>query len=830
MSFPLFFARTIRAFGFFALGACAFAVLSACGGGGGGGGVPAPAVIGLGVSVVADNTDCADGTECHASAAQERSKAEFVNIGDGHNPLESINAEFAYARGFTGKNVTIAIADHGIDMNHLEFAGRITLGYNAVNGAGLGDIPEDDTGHGTAVAGILAGGRDGKFMHGIAYDSAIIPIRVLVRNGGDYCKTSIPHDCDPNPKDWQFAAGIQHGIDNAFVVNNSWGYSALITFRVPGIGLVQAPRAESAASIENLKHKNTPFDFKLVRDALRDASKKDRMVIFASGNNGWNSENGIIQDSLLGPPTVIDPQPGSRYYVGQQITNLRSTIDVSGYLGLIPAEFPELQGHWLHVVALDTDNHIADFSNGCGAAQAWCIAAPGTKIRTPNTTLYGDSDHKIWEGGTSFAAPMVSGAAAVLKSAFPNLSAQQVVTLLLMSANKENHFSNSDVYGQGMLDLEEATRPQTHATCGEDGYDCPHRRALSSGLRLATAQSGGGDGLEIHDFAFADLADSRIHPSPVFGNAFSRSNAAAGFVDAFDRAYQTRISGLAGAPVALRGDPAQAMREDAGMRTRTLADGFFARETRNGLPAEFGWRARRGDFSAALTEARNWRAGNVAGAWNAAFALGADRWRGVEFAAGALRAGFRAAEFSATGALLRQWFLGRDFAGGGWSVSPEAGFFDEDGSILGAGFAGGFAAEGARTFYGKVDGTANLGFGLRGFAGALLARTSAENGSHSARFSDLHSGGWQAGLGGERWQFSFWRPAGVLSGEMRISGVAGYDQSGKYRAAESRVDLSAGHARRITFAASDAEGDVWWSAEKELGGAARFSVSGGRTF
>ena len=550
------------------------------------------------------------------------------------------------------------------------------------------------------------------------------------------------------------------------------------------------------------------------RNAFRSAADpdKDRVIVFAAGNEGWNTETGVVRDF---------------YDDSHKHSTLVVPENLPGEWGMTPARFPELQGHWLHVVALDRYGTIAAFSNGCGAAQAWCIAAPGTHIVAPNM---GDPNGKQVGSGTSFAAPMVSGAAAILKSAFPNLSARQVVTLLLMSANKEGHFSNSDVYGRGMLDLEAATRPQTHAACGESGYGCPHRRAVSSGLRLATAQSGAADGLEIHDFAFADLADSRIYPSPVFGDAFSRSNAAAGFVDAFDRAYQTRISGLSGAPVALRGDAAQAMREDAGMRTRTLADGFFARETRGGLPAEFGWRARRGDFSAALTEARNWRAGNAAGAWDAAFALGADRWRGVEFAAGAVRAGFRAAEFSGTDALLRQWFLGRDFAGGGWSVSPEAGFFDEDGSILGAGFAGGFAAAGAQTFYGKVDGAADLGFGLRGFAGALLARTSAENGRHAARFSDLRAGGWQAGLGGERWQFSFWRPAGVLSGEMRIAGVAGYDQSGKYRAAESRVDLSAGHSRRLTFAASDAEGDVWWSAEKELGGAARFSVSGGRFF
>ena len=805
MPFPLIFARTLRALGFCALSACALGFLSACGGGGSGGGsdsIPAPDVAEFSVSVVARNIDCAS-NGCATKAAMHRADGEFKNIGDNHNPLDRINADFAYARGFTGKGVTVAVADHGINMDHPEFAGRITLAYNSADPS---KAPEDDSGHGTAVAGIIAAAKNnssavGAGMHGVAYDATIIPIRILDINPGPktYCDPSAknPHSCDWIPPQKR-AAGIQHGIDNAFIINNSWGGRAFTV-------------------IQGVRVRRPEYQIEKEKDALKAFLSaadpdKDRVVVFATGNDGWNTETGVVQ-SADGSPLAFSV-----------------SANIPGEWGMIPARFPQMQGHWLHVVALDHNDNIADFSNGCGAAQAWCLAAPGTNILAPDTMFFGDSNGRRINEGTSYAAPMVSGAAAILKSAFPNLSARQVVTLLLMTANKEGRFSNSDVYGQGMLDLEKATRPQTHATCGEDGYDCPHRRPASSGLRLATARSGGGDGLEIHDFAFADLADSRIHPSPVFGDAFSRSNAAAGFVDDFDRAYQTRISGLSDAPAALRGDPAQVMRENAGMRTRTLADGFFTRKTRGGLPAEFGWRARRGNFSAALTEARNWRAGNPAGASDAAFALGANRWRGVELAAGALRAGFRTAEFSATDALLRQWFLARDFAGGGWSVSPEAGIFDEDGSVLGAGFAGGFAAEGARTFYGKVNGAANLGFGLRGFAGALLAQTSAENGPHSARFSDLRSGGWQAGLSGERWQFSFWRPAGVLSGEMRVAGVAGYDQSGKYRAAESRVDLSAEHARRLTFAASDAEGDVWWSAEKELGGAARFSVSGGRTF
>ena len=191
MPFPLIFARTLRALGFCALGVCALGFLSACGGGGsgvnveseGGGNIPAPAVAKFSVSVVARNTDCAF-NGCAARAAKHSADGEFKNIGDNHNPLDRINADFAYARGFTGKGVTVAVADHGINMDHPEFAGRITLGYNAGN---LSKTPEDDSGHGTAVAGIIAAAKNnsstvGAGMHGVAYDATIIPVRILEIN------------------------------------------------------------------------------------------------------------------------------------------------------------------------------------------------------------------------------------------------------------------------------------------------------------------------------------------------------------------------------------------------------------------------------------------------------------------------------------------------------------------------------------------------------------------------------------------------------------------------------------------------------------------------
>ena len=55
--------------------------------------------------------------------------------------------------------------------------------------------------------------------------------------------------------------------------------------------------------------------------------------------------------------------------------------------------------------------------------------------------------------GTSFSAPQISGAAALLIQAFPNLTAGQVVSLLLSSARDAGATGTDAVYGHGILDI-----------------------------------------------------------------------------------------------------------------------------------------------------------------------------------------------------------------------------------------------------------------------------------------------------------------------------------------------------------------------------------------
>ncbi|MFA5162671.1 MAG: S8 family serine peptidase [Elusimicrobiales bacterium] len=95
--------------------------------------------------------------------------------------IARVNAKSAWARGLDGSGVKVGIVDTGIDLSHPDLAGNIAASYNAVNH----DISaNDDHGHGTHVAGIIAGmgaGEDGVF--GVAPKARIYAAKGLDAKG-----------------------------------------------------------------------------------------------------------------------------------------------------------------------------------------------------------------------------------------------------------------------------------------------------------------------------------------------------------------------------------------------------------------------------------------------------------------------------------------------------------------------------------------------------------------------------------------------------------------------------------------------------------------------
>jgi len=111
-------------------------------------------------------------------------------------------------------------------------------------------------------------------------------------------------------------------------------------------------------------------------------------------------------------------------------------------------------GGMLIVGAIDDNGTLASFSNQAGSAQNFYVVAPGVNVRTTNfknaTTVV---------SGTSFSAPHVSGAAALLFSLFPNLVGTDIFDILTQTATDFGATGVDTVYGHGLIDIEAALQP-----------------------------------------------------------------------------------------------------------------------------------------------------------------------------------------------------------------------------------------------------------------------------------------------------------------------------------------------------------------------------------
>ena len=368
--------------------------------------------------------------------------------------LAAINADRAYANlelqhgpdVAPGEGVTVGVLDTGIDAAHPQFRNKTIVQRF------LPDSTGDDGSeysHGTAVSSIIAGEDLPDFesdSQGVAWGADLVIFALPL---GDPPESYEPISVSELP-------GTAEYFVDTFSEILAWRYgSQSIEFLNLSLGVSGISESYSE---EVIRESFAP----LVPVMLQEGSDKKVVFIWAAGN-----ANGLACEVPV--PECVD---------GAVEANSASIL--SG----LSAHLPELGETTVAVVAIRPDGEIADFSNRCGIAAEFCLAAPGEGIEVAYFGPGRDGEPGFRGlaagGGTSFAAPMVTGGLAVMKQYFRGqLANTDLLTRLLETANSSGIYAESAIYGRGLMDLGAATSPvgQTVVSMGD--------RVGSSGAALS---------------------------------------------------------------------------------------------------------------------------------------------------------------------------------------------------------------------------------------------------------------------------------------------------------------------------------------------------------
>jgi subtilisin family serine protease len=325
-----------------------------------------------------------------------------------------IKADIAYSRGWTGKGSIIAVADTGYALNNTDLAGQV-IATKDYTGTGMNDT----FGHGTFVLSEIVALKNNIGIQGVAFDAKAIDIKI-----GTGSSVSLRNA----------ALGFAWAADQGAIAGNlsaNSNYDTTFQKNLVSVsnGIYRSTDTRYNYSKGIFYNGENPLDWKAATD-------KGLIIVNAAGNQGL-------------------PVPNNPGYFA-------TVTDSSGNL--------LLGGKMLIVGAADNLGNKYSWSNGAGsicqnynAVTKTCLdkykvsdfyvlapgMATGASLNNSITTM----------SGTSMAAPIVTGEIAILNQMWPYMKPENLVQLVLKTANKNIPNYNVNVSGQGMIDLDKATQP-----------------------------------------------------------------------------------------------------------------------------------------------------------------------------------------------------------------------------------------------------------------------------------------------------------------------------------------------------------------------------------
>jgi subtilisin family serine protease len=306
--------------------------------------------------------------------------------------LEAIRVPEVHAEapGLKGAGVAIAILDTGIDTNHPDLSKNIKGGYNAIAGKNPQNY-QDDNGHGTHMAGIIAGRMNRLGVIGAAYQAKIVAVKVLDQYGAGRLSDLI------NGLGWIRANKIR-------VVNMSLGFSEGSPLLEQAIECLYEAGIVMVASVGNGGNL-----------CAHDGGGDDGGGDDGGGDDGGGDDGG-------GDDGCAPSQSGVNY----------------------PARYSRV----IAVAATNGDDKITGYSQS-GKVE---VAAPGGSQSGPRILSTNKGGGYGLGSGTSQAAAHVSGAIALAFQIKPQMSFEEALKALQATAMDLGE--PVERQGAGLIDVE----------------------------------------------------------------------------------------------------------------------------------------------------------------------------------------------------------------------------------------------------------------------------------------------------------------------------------------------------------------------------------------
>ena len=338
--------------------------------------------------------------------------ADFMSVSNQSTQADKVRAGQAGGllglggiSGVNGQGVVVAVLDSGIST-HTALKGHILASVSMISGS----TTTDAYGHGTHVAGIIAGQPTSVtplYTGGIAPGAQIVNVKVLGDDGVG------------------LTSDVVDGIN--WVINHKAQYNIKIMNLSLGHAITE------------------PMALDPLCDAVMRAYNAGITVVAAAGNAGKDANGTPVLGGIASPGN-------SPFAITVGAINTFGTVDrsddqVTTYSSRGPTKYdniakPDLAAPGNKIISLEAQN-------------AWIP----TNYPTEHIAGSGQNAY-LRMSGTSMAAPMVSGAAALLLSAQPNLSPAQVKFLLQTGST---YMVQAGVLGAGAGNANFWTSRQTQA-------------------------------------------------------------------------------------------------------------------------------------------------------------------------------------------------------------------------------------------------------------------------------------------------------------------------------------------------------------------------------